>query len=59
MVNLAYNLPGIGKAAIIGVGGGRDIISAHLYGVPEIVGVELNPIFIRLHVQHPLYKFRI
>jgi hypothetical protein len=56
IVNLAYNLPGISKAVIIGVGGGRDIISAHLYGVPEIVGVELNPIFIRLHMQHPLYK---
>ena len=56
LVNLAYNLPGIRKAAIIGVGGGRDLLSAHLYGVPEIVGVELNPIFIHLHTQHPLYK---
>ena len=43
LVNLAYNLPGINKAAIIGVGGGRDVLSAHLYGVPEIIGVELNP----------------
>lgn len=56
LVNLAYNLPGIRKAAVIGVGGGRDILSAHLYGVPEIVGVELNPIFIDLHTRDPFYK---
>ncbi len=56
IVNLAYNLPGIRRAAVIGVGGGRDLLSAHLYGVPEIVGVELNPIFIKLHTQHPFYK---
>ncbi|MGH8529175.1 MAG: hypothetical protein ACRETN_04930 [Nevskiales bacterium] len=56
IVNLAYNLPGIQRAAIIGVGGGRDLMSAHLYGTPEIVGVELNPIFIKLHTEHPFYK---
>src|SRR5581483_5878692 len=56
LVSLAYRLPGIQKAAVIGVGGGRDILTAHLFGVPEIVGVELNPIFIRLHTQHPFYK---
>lgn len=56
LVNLAYNLPGIRKAAVIGVGGGCDLLSAHLYGVPEIIGVELNPIFIDLHSKHPYYK---
>ena len=56
LVNLAYNLPGIQKSAVIGVGGGRDILSAHLYGVPDITGVELNPIFIQLHTEEPFYK---
>lgn len=56
LVNLGYNLPGIHKAAIIGVGGGRDILSAHLYGVPDITGVELNPIFINLHTQDRFYR---
>jgi spermidine synthase len=56
LVNLGYNLPGIRRAAIIGVGGGRDLLSAHLFGVPEIVGVELNPIFIDLLTEHPFYK---
>jgi hypothetical protein len=57
VVNLAYNLPAIHKAAIIGVGGGRDVLSAHLYGVSEIVGVELNPIFIDLHTREPYKSF--
>ncbi|MGH8454580.1 MAG: hypothetical protein ACRESW_08515, partial [Nevskiales bacterium] len=56
IVNLAYNLPGIESAAIIGVGGGRDLLSAHLYGVLDITGVELNPIFINLHTRHPFYS---
>ena len=56
LVNLAYNLPGLRKSAVIGVGGGRDILSAHLFGVPEIVGVELNPIFVELHTEHPFFK---
>jgi spermidine synthase len=57
LVNLAYNLPGIHKAAIIGVGGGRDVLAAHLYGVSEIVGVELNSIFIDLHTHEPYKSF--
>jgi hypothetical protein len=56
LVNLAYRLPGLRKAAIIGVGGGRDVLSAHLFEVPDITGVELNPIFIDLHTKHPFYR---
>ena len=42
LVNLAYHLPGIEKSAVIGVGGGRDVLAAHLFGVKDITGVELN-----------------
>ncbi|MGP0091650.1 MAG: hypothetical protein ACLPKB_17055 [Xanthobacteraceae bacterium] len=56
LVNLAYRLPGIRKAAVIGVGGGRDLLSAHLFGVSDLTGVELNPIFITLDMQDPFYK---
>ena len=56
LVNLAYRLPGIHKSAVIGVGGGRDVLSAHLFGVTDITGVELNPIFIDLHTRDPFYK---
>jgi len=56
LVNLAYNLHGIRKSAVIGVGSGRDILSAHLYGVTDITGVELNPIFIDLLTTNPAYS---
>jgi hypothetical protein len=56
LVSLAYHLPGIQKAAVIGVGGGRDLLSAHLFGVTDLTGVELNPIFINLHTRDPFYK---
>jgi hypothetical protein len=56
LVNLAYRLPGIHKSAVIGVGGGRDLMSAHLLGVSDITGVELNPIFINLHTRDPFYS---
>ncbi len=56
LVNLAYHLPGIHKSAVIGVGGGRDVLSAYLFGVTDITGVELNPIFIDLHERNLFYK---
>ena len=55
IVNLAYHLPGIAKSAVIGVGAGRDLMSAHLFGVKDITGVELNPIFIDLLTRDPFY----
>jgi hypothetical protein len=48
VTNLAYYIRHAGRAAVIGVGGGRDILSAHLFGFRDITGVELNPIFIDL-----------
>jgi spermidine synthase len=56
LVTLAYRLPGIKKSAVVGVGGGRDILSAYLFGVPDITGVELNPIFINLLTKDPFYS---
>lgn len=48
VTNLAYALPNLNSGAVIGVGGGRDVLSARLFGVKEVVGVEINPIFIDL-----------
>jgi len=56
IVTLAYRLPGIKKSAVVGVGGGRDIMTAHLFGVPDITGVELNPIFVDLLTKEPAHK---
>jgi hypothetical protein len=48
VTNLAYYIRHAGRAAVIGVGGGRDLLSAYLFGFRDITGVELNPIFIDL-----------
>lgn len=56
LVNLALHLPDIRKSAVIGVGGGRDMLSAHLFGVEDITGVELNRIFVDLHRRDPFYS---
>ena len=55
VTNLAYYLPDIGTAAVIGVGAGRDILSARVFDVPSVTGIEINPIFIDLlEPPHPL-----
>jgi hypothetical protein len=46
VTNLAYVIRHQGRSAVIGVGGGRDLLSAHLFGFEDVTGVELNPIFI-------------
>lgn len=46
VASLAYALRNQGTALIIGPGGGTDIISALHYGVPRVVGVEVNPIIV-------------
>lgn len=48
ITNLAYHLPDLKSAAVIGVGGGRDILAARLFGVPKVTGIEVNPTFIDL-----------
>ncbi len=48
VTNLAYFLPDRTKSAVIGVGGGRDVLSAALLGMKDVTAVELNPIFVKL-----------
>ena len=43
VTNLAYYIRNRGKSAVVGVGSGRDLLSAYLFGVRDITGVELNP----------------
>jgi spermidine synthase len=38
---------GSGDAAIIGVGGGRDVLTAHAAGIQRIVGLEVNGAMLR------------
>jgi MFS family permease len=56
IVSLAYRLPNIHKSAVIGLGGGQDALTAHLFGVTDITGVEINPIIVDLHTRNPRYK---
>jgi len=48
LTNIGYYLRPQGNACVIGVGGGRDLQAALLFGHSSVVGVEVNPIFIDL-----------
>jgi hypothetical protein len=45
---LGYFIRDRGRAAVIGIGGGRDLLTASVFGFRDITGVEYNPIFVRL-----------
>ena len=36
------------SGAVIGVGGGRDVLSQRLFDVRDVTGIEINPIIIDL-----------
>jgi hypothetical protein len=48
VTNLAYAIPNLKTGAIIGVGGGRDVLSQRLFGVMDVTGIEINPIIVDL-----------
>src|SRR5262249_27753702 len=56
VTNIAYFLRPTGGAAVIGVGGGKDIQAALYFGHEAVTGVELNPIFVDL-LQHKYRDF--
>ncbi len=45
VTNVGYFLGRPGKVCIIGVGGGRDVQSALVFGYGDVTGIEINPIF--------------
>jgi len=53
VTNLAYFLSDRERVLVIGVGAGRDILSAALFGRKKITGVEINPIFVQLLTREP------
>lgn len=56
VTNLAYHLPQRHSAAVIGVGGGRDLLSARIFGVSRVTGVEINPTFVDLLLHEPTFS---
>ena len=43
VINAAYLVRAPSDVAVVGVGGGRDVLSALLFGAKHIAGIELNP----------------
>ncbi len=48
VTSVAYHLFKSGDIAVIGVGGGRDILTALAFGCHHVTGIELNRIFLNL-----------
>ena len=48
LTNLVHHIRPASKVLVIGAGGGRDILSALVFGQKEAVGVELNPAIIKM-----------
>lgn len=48
ITNIAYQIRNEGRSGVIGVGSGRDLLSAYLFGFRDITGIEVNPIFVEL-----------
>src|ERR1700730_8651667 len=46
VINAAYLVQPAGAVAVVGVGGGRDILSALYFGAKRITGIEINPAII-------------
>lgn len=46
--NTAYRLQKNGDVCIIGIGGGKDILGALLFGYNQIIGIDVNRVFIDL-----------
>ncbi len=56
VTNIAYTMPNINSAAIIGVGGGRDLLSAKYFGVDTVTALDVNPVQIKLLTTYPEYR---
>ena len=56
VTNFAHYVRSYDRAAVIGIGAGRDLLSARLFGVADITGIELNPIFTSLLTKNPRYR---
>jgi len=56
----AHHLRPRGTACVIGVGGGRDLITARLFGHERVLGVEINPAMVemlrRVSARNPILR---
>jgi predicted membrane-bound spermidine synthase len=56
VTTLAYSLPGLERGAIIGVGGGRDALTALHYGLKDITALDINNVQISLLKEREPFK---
>jgi hypothetical protein len=56
VTTLAYFIRNQGQGAVIGVGSGRDLLSAWSFGMRDVTGVEINPTFIGLLTRREPYR---
>lgn len=56
ITSLAYHLPGLQRGAIIGVGGGRDVLTAKYFGVDSLTALDVNAIQIELLRDDPEFR---
>ncbi|MCB9976421.1 MAG: hypothetical protein H6858_02330 [Rhodospirillales bacterium] len=56
VTNIAYSLPNLKTAAIIGVGGGRDLLSAKYFGLEKVWAMDVNPVQVSVLTTDPYYK---
>jgi hypothetical protein len=43
IINAAYHVRPVNTVAVIGVGGGRDVMSGLVFGAKHVTGIEINP----------------
>lgn len=48
LTSLAHHIRGDGRVAVVGVGGGRDLLTALAFGAEDVTGAEINGIFLDL-----------
>jgi spermidine synthase len=44
VINMGYHVNAPKSVAVVGIGGGRDIMSALYFGVSHVTGIEINPV---------------
>lgn len=57
VTSLAYHLRPEADALVIGVGGGRDVLSALRFAPKRVTGVEINPVILDLLTRPPYNRF--
>ena len=56
VTTIAYAIPGLEKAGVIGVGGGRDVLSACKAGIKDITAMDVNAVQIKLLSEKEPFK---